>query len=98
MGATEWEMHMSDDGRPYYYNSRTQESTWEPPPSMMMSMMAGITKQKKNVERKNSKRKILFLKCSWFRKPHVKIDLMYASLYVATYTRTQTDTDTLYSV
>ena len=50
MGATEWEMHMSDDGRPYYYNSRTQESTWEPPPSMMMSMMAGITKPKKNVE------------------------------------------------
>ena len=47
MGATEWEMHMSDDGRPYYYNSRTQESTWEPPPSMMMSMMAGITKPKK---------------------------------------------------
>jgi hypothetical protein len=42
MGANEWEMHMSDDGRPYYYNSRTQESTWEPPPAMMMNMMAGM--------------------------------------------------------
>ena len=41
MGANEWEKHISDLGRPYYYNSRTQESTWDPPPSVMMGMMAG---------------------------------------------------------
>ena len=39
MGGNEWEMHMTDEGRPYYYNSRTQESSWETPPAMMMSMM-----------------------------------------------------------
>jgi len=37
--ANEWEMHLSDQNRPYYYNSRTQESTWDPPPAMMMGMM-----------------------------------------------------------
>jgi hypothetical protein len=41
MGANEWEKHMSDLGRPYYYNSRTGASTWDPPPSVMMGMMAG---------------------------------------------------------
>jgi len=42
MAAKEWEMHMSDEGRPYYFNSRTQESTWEAPPAMMMGMMSGM--------------------------------------------------------
>ena len=42
--ASEWECHMSDTGRPYYYNPRTQESTWDPPPAMMMAqqMMSGM--------------------------------------------------------
>jgi len=38
-GANEWEMHMSDQNRPYYYNTRTHESTWDLPPAMMMGMM-----------------------------------------------------------
>ena len=42
--ASEWECHMSDTGRPYYYNPRTQESTWDTPPAMMMAqqMMSGM--------------------------------------------------------
>lgn len=47
-GAIDWEMHLSDDGRPYYgrpyyYNSRTGDSTWALPPSMTMTTIAGIT-------------------------------------------------------
>jgi hypothetical protein len=37
----EWEMHMRGyDGRPYFYNSRTRESTKKPPPAMITNTMA----------------------------------------------------------
>ena len=44
-GANEWEMHMrGHDGRPYFYNWRTRESTWKPPPAMMTNTMAVMMK------------------------------------------------------
>ena len=46
-GANEWEMHIRGyDGRPYFYNSRTRESTWKPPHGMTnpynAAMMGGF--------------------------------------------------------
>jgi hypothetical protein len=37
--ATEWETHWTNEGTPYYYNKFTQQSVWEMPPEVMMSMM-----------------------------------------------------------
>lgn len=35
----QWETHWSDDGRPYYFNLFTQQSTWEPPPEVLAMYM-----------------------------------------------------------
>ena len=32
--VAEWSEHKNTDGRIYYYNARTQESTWEKPKAM----------------------------------------------------------------
>jgi len=37
--ATEWETHWSDNGRPYYFNLRTNVSVWDPPPEILMQQM-----------------------------------------------------------
>ena len=40
-GASEWETHISDEGRPYYYNARTLVSQWDPPAEVMMQQKLG---------------------------------------------------------
>ena len=30
-GQSEWTQHTAQDGRTFYYNTRTQQSSWEPP-------------------------------------------------------------------
>lgn len=45
--ASPWETHWSDTGRPYYFNVLTNQSTWDTPPevlmSLMMTMNSGVT-------------------------------------------------------
>ncbi len=40
-GAGDWETHYNDAGRPYYFNSRTQVSQWDPPMEMVMQQTLG---------------------------------------------------------
>jgi hypothetical protein len=40
-GAGDWETHYNDAGRPYYFNSRTQVSQWDPPMEMAMQLTLG---------------------------------------------------------
>ena len=39
LAASEWETRWTNEGRPYYYNRITQQSVWEMPPEVMMTMM-----------------------------------------------------------
>ena len=40
--TTQWETHLSDSGRPYYFNVLTNQSTWEAPPEVLMNLMMSM--------------------------------------------------------
>jgi len=43
--AGEWETHFSDNGRPYYFNVRTNVSLWDAPPEVLMQQMGMMGQQ-----------------------------------------------------
>ncbi|XP_070540573.1 transcription elongation regulator 1-like [Ptychodera flava] len=55
--TSEWSEHKNADGRTYYYNSRTMESTWEKPKELLEKEKS-TTEKEKEVEEESEKMEV----------------------------------------